>query len=146
MSSVVEIAEGKSVVCAEILATLPQWFGRPESRRAYAAGGATAVSVLTEKRRFNGSLDDLDAVRAAVRVPLLRKDFMVTDYQVHEARAHGADIVLLIVAALPQADLERMHTLARELGMTVLVEVHDEDETRRAIDAGDSGLQGPSRA
>ncbi|NNM44783.1 indole-3-glycerol phosphate synthase TrpC [Knoellia koreensis] len=102
----------------------------------YAAGGATAVSVLTEKRRFNGSLADLDAVRAAVRVPLLRKDFMVTDYQVHEARAHGADIVLLIVAALPQADLERMHALARQLGMTVLVEVHDEDETRRAIDAG----------
>jgi indole-3-glycerol phosphate synthase len=102
----------------------------------YAAGGATAVSVLTERRRFNGSLDDLDAVRAAVRIPLLRKDFMVTDYQLHEARAHGADIILLIVASLEQPTLERMHALARELGMTPLVEVHDEEETRRAVDAG----------
>ena len=69
----------------------------------YEAGGATAVSVLTEQRRFGGSLDDLDAVRAAVRIPVLRKDFMVTDYQVWEARAHGADLVLLIVAALEQS-------------------------------------------
>ena len=102
----------------------------------YEAGGATAVSVLTEPRRFGGSLDDLDAVRAAVRIPLLRKDFIVEDYQVLEARAHGADIVLLIVAALPQTDLVRLHGLVRELGMTALVEVHDEDETRRAVDAG----------
>ena len=102
----------------------------------YAAGGASAVSVLTERRRFGGSLDDLDAVRAAVRIPVLRKDFMVEDYQLHEARAHGADIILLIVAALPQHDLERLHSLARELGMTALVEVHDEEETSRALDAG----------
>ena len=102
----------------------------------YEAGGATAVSVLTERRRFGGSLDDLDAVRAAVRIPVLRKDFIVADYQVLEARAHGADIVLLIVAALPQTDLVRLHGLVRELGMTPLVEVHDEDETRRAVDAG----------
>jgi len=105
---------------------------------AYEAGGASAVSVLTEQRRFGGSLDDLDAVRAAVRVPVLRKDFVVTDYQVWEARAHGADLILLIVAALGQDDLVRMHGLAHELGMTVLVEVHDEDETRRAVDAGAS--------
>jgi indole-3-glycerol phosphate synthase len=104
----------------------------------YAAGGATAVSVLTERRRFGGSLADLDAVRSAVRIPVLRKDFMVDDYQLLEARAHGADIVLLIVAALAQADLVRLHGLARDLGMTALVEVHDEDETARAVDAGAS--------
>ncbi|KGN38821.1 indole-3-glycerol phosphate synthase TrpC [Knoellia subterranea] len=102
----------------------------------YAAAGATAISVLTEQRRFGGSLDDLDAVRAAVRVPVLRKDFMVTDYQIWEARAHGADIVLLIVASLTDAELVRMHTLAQDLGMTALVEVHDEGETQRAVDAG----------
>jgi indole-3-glycerol phosphate synthase len=106
----------------------------------YAAGGATAISVLTERRRFGGSLDDLDAVRSAVRVPLLRKDFMVDDYQLHEARAHGADLILLIVAALSQPDLVRMQALARELGMTALVEVHDEDEAARAVDAGATGV------
>src|SRR3954447_14061324 len=74
----------------------------------YEAGGATAVSVLTERRRFEGSLDDLDSVRRAVRIPVLRKDFMVEDYQLYEARAHGADLILLIVAALAQDDLVRM--------------------------------------
>ncbi|MEP6856431.1 MAG: indole-3-glycerol phosphate synthase TrpC [Pedococcus sp.] len=102
----------------------------------YEAGGATAVSVLTERRRFGGSLDDLDAVRRAVRIPVLRKDFMVEDYQLFEARAHGADLILLIVAALAQDDLVRMQQLALDLGMTALVEVHDEDETARALDAG----------
>lgn len=102
----------------------------------YEAGGATAISVLTEQRRFAGSLADLDAVRAAVRIPVLRKDFMVTDYQIWEARAHGADIILLIVAALEQDDLVRMQALARSLGMTALVEVHDEAETARAVEAG----------
>jgi indole-3-glycerol phosphate synthase len=104
----------------------------------YEAGGASAVSVLTEQRRFGGSLADLDAVRAAVRIPVLRKDFMVEDYQLFEARAHGADLVLLIVAALRQTDLVRMQRIARDLGMTALVEVHDEDETARAVDAGAS--------
>ncbi|MEO7069672.1 MAG: indole-3-glycerol phosphate synthase TrpC [Nostocoides sp.] len=103
---------------------------------AYAAGGATAISVLTEQRRFGGSLADLDAVRAAVSIPLLRKDFMVTDYQIWEARAHAADIILLIVAAIDDADLARMHALAGQLGMTALVEVHDETETQRAVDLG----------
>jgi indole-3-glycerol phosphate synthase len=102
----------------------------------YEAGGATADSVLTERRRFRGSLDDLDAVRKAVRIPVLRKDFIVEDYQVHEARAHGADLVLLIVAALPQADLVRLQALVRDLGMTALVEVHDEQEAGRALEAG----------
>ena len=102
----------------------------------YEAAGATAVSVLTERRRFRGSLDDLDAVRKAVRIPVLRKDFMVDDYQLFEARAHGADLILLIVAALSQPDLVRMQALARDLGMTALVEVHDKTETARAVDAG----------
>ncbi len=102
----------------------------------YAAGGAAAVSVLTEQRRFNGSLDDLDAVRARVSVPVLRKDFMVQPYQILEARAHGADIVLLIVAALSDDQLVTMLEQAESLGMTALVEVHDETETRRAVDAG----------
>ena len=103
---------------------------------AYEEGGASAISVLTEHRRFGGSLDDLDAVRARVDLPILRKDFMVTDYQVWEARAHGADIVLLIVAALTDEELTALLGLSGSLGMTTLVEVHDEAETQRAVDAG----------
>ena len=102
----------------------------------YAAGGAAAISVLTEQRRFGGSLDDLRAVRAAVDVPLLRKDFIVNDYQLLEARAAGADLALLIVAALSDDELRRLHDPARELGLTVLVEVHDEAETERAVALG----------
>jgi indole-3-glycerol phosphate synthase len=102
----------------------------------YAAGGAAAVSVLTEQRRFGGSLDDLRAVRVAVDVPVLRKDFIVADYQLLEARAVGADLALLIVAALPDDGLRRLHDTARELGLTVLVEVHDEPETERAVALG----------
>lgn len=102
----------------------------------YAAGGAAAISVLTEEQRFGGSLADLRAVRAAVDVPLLRKDFVVDPYQVLEARAAGADLVLLIVAALDDERLRRLHDQARELGLTVLVEVHDEAETERAVALG----------
>ncbi len=102
----------------------------------YAAGGASAVSVLTEQRRFGGSLADLDLVRAAVNIPLLRKDFIVSDYQVWEARAHGADLVLLIVAALDDVELAALIELTGTLGMTALVEVHDEAETVRAIATG----------
>jgi indole-3-glycerol phosphate synthase len=105
---------------------------------AYAEGGATAVSVLTEPRRFGGTLDDLAAVRRRVDVPLLRKDFLVTRYQVTEARVWGADLVLLIVASLGQRELVTLREHAESLGMTALVEVHDEDETRRAVDAGAS--------
>jgi indole-3-glycerol phosphate synthase len=102
----------------------------------YAAGGAAAVSVLTEQRRFGGSLDDLRAVRAAVDVPVLRKDFVVDAYQLLEARAAGADMVLLIVAALDDEMLARLHDESRELGLTVLVEVHDEAELERALALG----------
>lgn len=104
--------------------------------RAYAAGGADAISVLTEQRRFNGSLADFDAVRASVDTPLLRKDFVVTEYQVVEARAHGADLVLLIVAALDDALLKDLHDTVLDLGMTSLVEVHDEAEIDRALALG----------
>ena len=101
----------------------------------YAAGGARCISVLTEGRWFGGSLADLAAVRAAVGVPVLRKDFVVSAYQVHEARAHGADLVLLIVAALEQNVLVGLLERIESLGMTALVEVHNEEEADRALEA-----------
>ena len=104
----------------------------------YAAGGARVISVLTEGRRFGGSHTDLAAVRAAVDVPVLNKDFVVSSYQVHEARAHGADLVLLIVAALDQPVLTGLLERIESLGMTALVEVHDEAEADRALAAGAS--------
>ena len=100
----------------------------------YATHGASAISVLTEERRFKGSLDDLVAVRAAVEVPLLRKDFIANEYQILEARAAGADIVLLIVAGLAQKDIERLKHFAEELGMTAFIETHSADEVSRALD------------
>lgn len=102
----------------------------------YERGGAAAISVLTEGRRFLGSLDDLDRVRAAVHIPVLRKDFITTPYQIWEARAHGADIVLLIVAALDDATLRELLDLTHELGMTALVETHTAEEIERAVQAG----------
>lgn len=104
--------------------------------REYEKGGASAISVLTEGRKFLGSLDDFDKVRAAVHIPVLRKDFIVTDYQIFEARAHGADLVLLIVAALDDAQLKHLLDLAHELNMTVLVETHTREEIERARKAG----------
>ena len=106
---------------------------------SYAEGGAAAVSVLTEERRFGGTLADLDAVRSTVDVPVLRKDFVVSPYQIWEARAHGADIVLLIVAALQQTVLTSFVERVHSLGMTALVEAHDRREARRALDAGGAG-------
>lgn len=103
---------------------------------SYAQGGAAAISVLTEHRRFGGSLTDLDSVRARVDVPVLRKDFMVDEYQFIEARAHGADIVLLIVASLTDDELARFLRLSAELGMTPLVEVHTAEEADRALATG----------
>ena len=104
--------------------------------RAYARGGAAAISVLTEPTFFDGSLEHLSAVSAAVDLPLLRKDFIVDDYQLFEARAAGADAALLIVAAVADRDLARLHRRAGELGLAALVEVHDDEELRRAIAAG----------
>lgn len=101
--------------------------------QTYAAAGAGAISVLTEQRRFGGSLTDLDAVRDSVDVPVLRKDFTVDPYQVVEARVHGADVVLLIVAALDDALLRDLHQLTGELGMQALVEVHTPRELERAL-------------
>lgn len=99
----------------------------------YEAGGASAISVLTERRRFGGSLADLDAITGRVSLPVLRKDFMVEDYQIYEARAHGASLVLLIVAALNDEELGRMYNLARSLGMRALIETHNEKEIERAL-------------
>lgn len=106
-----------------------------ELARAYERGGAAVVSVLTEQRRFAGSLADLDAVRAAVEVPVLRKDFIVSSYQIYEARVHGADMVLLIVAALRPEQLIGLAECVRGLGMTALVEVHDARELELALPA-----------
>jgi indole-3-glycerol phosphate synthase len=115
------------------LADIPE----PQALAAqYEAGGASVVSVLTEQRKFKGSLADLEAVRKAVSIPVLRKDFIGDEYQILEARAAGADLVLLIVAALPQSVLVRLHALIRELGMTPLVEAHSADEVARAVDLG----------
>lgn len=115
------------------LAEIPE----PQALAAqYEAGGASVISVLTEERRFKGSLADLEAVRKAVSQPLLRKDFIGDEYQVLEARAAGADLALLIVAALPQETLQRLYAFIRELGMTALVEAHSEEEVARAVDLG----------
>ncbi len=102
----------------------------------YETGGASAISVLTEQRRFKGSLQDLISVRSRVALPVLRKDFIAEEYQVLEARAAGADLVLLIVAALDQPTLERLHGFVLELGMTPLVETHSADELDRATQVG----------
>lgn len=120
--------------------------------RMYEEGGARVISCLTEERRFNGSLADLDAVRRAVDIPVLRKDFVVGPYQIHEARAHGADLVLLIVAALEQDALVSLLDRTESLGMTALVEVHTEEEADRALEAGATvivstpGTSRPSRS
>lgn len=115
------------------IATIPD---APELAAEYSEAGADAISVLTESRKFGGSLDDLVAIRGTVSIPLLRKDFIAEEYQVLEARAFGADIVLLIVAALEQSVLLRLHEFAEELGLAVLVETHSADEVRRATDVG----------
>ena len=103
--------------------------------RDYATGGAAAISVLTD-RHFKGSLEDLRTVRAAVNLPLLRKDFIFDPYQLHQARAAGADCILLIAAMLREVDLAALYAAARELELQALVEVHSEEELRTAARAG----------
>jgi indole-3-glycerol phosphate synthase len=107
-----------------------------EIAAAYERGGASAMSVLTEGPHFEGSLEDLRSARACCRLPLLRKDFIVDAYQLHEAVAAGADAVLLIVAALSDSELSSLHAAAQSLGLDVLVEVHDREQLRRALAAG----------
>lgn len=104
--------------------------------QTYERGGAAAISVLTDQRFFGGSLEDLRAVRAAVRLPVLCKDFLLTPYQIYEARSCGADLVLLIVAAIDDRTLQALQALSRRLGMTTLVEVHDQHDLARAVAAG----------
>ncbi len=136
-------ADGRVALIAEIKRASPskgelaRGAFRPEAlARIYAANGASAISVLTDERFFKGSLDHLREVRAVADVPLLRKDFILDPYQIYEARAAGADAALLIVAALDDAALRDLFALARELGLTPLVEVHDERETDRALAVG----------
>ena len=105
-----------------------------ELAQTYEAAGAAAISVLTEQRKFKGSLEDLAAVRQAVKIPLLRKDFIANEQQLLEARAAGADIALLIVAGLDDSTLRRLAKFTTDLGMTPFVETHSRDEVLRALD------------
>ena len=104
--------------------------------RELEKAGAAALSVLTDEEFFQGSMENLRIASTAVKIPCLRKDFIVDEFQLLEARANAADAVLLIVAALPQAELVTLATAARERGLDVLCEVHDSDELQRALDAG----------
>jgi indole-3-glycerol phosphate synthase len=111
-------------------------FDPASSARTYERGGAAALSVLTDATYFQGSLDDLEAARAAVRLPVLRKDFTLTEYHVLEAAAHGADAILLIAAILSSEELTRLRELAAQYGIAALVEVHDERELESALSSG----------
>ena len=102
----------------------------------YAANGASAISVLTEQRKFKGSLEDLESVRSRVDVPLLRKDFIATEHQILEARAAGADIILLIVAGLTEKEIDRLMSFTQQLGMTAFVETHSQEELKIAVGLG----------
>jgi indole-3-glycerol phosphate synthase len=125
--------------------------------RRYEKGGAAAISVLTDEKYFGGSLDDLRAVREAVAIPVLCKDFILSEYQAHEARANGADLILLILAALDDRAFRPLLASVRDLGMTALVEVHDQHDLARAMRRSSSvraasqhammssGCEGPGR-
>lgn len=134
--------DGRVAVIAEVKKASPSkgvlrdHFDPLQLARTYAQYGASAISVLTDERFFQGHLDYLRAIRESVSLPLLRKDFLVSRYQVVEARVAGADAVLLIVAALSEAQLRDLLEYAHALGMDALVEVHTEEEMRRAVEAG----------
>ncbi len=133
------IAEGRAGVIAEVKKASPsKGILRPDFRpadiaRSYAEGGASCLSVLTDVQFFQGSVDYLRQARAAVELPVIRKDFIVDMYQVYEARAMGADAILLIVSALDHGLMAELEACAQELGMDVLVEVHDGDELTAAL-------------
>ena len=134
-----KINSGQAAVIAEVKKASPsrgvirEAFDPAAIAQSYAAHGAACLSVLTDAQFFQGSLDHLRAARAACTIPVLRKDFMVDEYQIHEARTAGADCILLIVAALDDERLKRFESTARELSMAVLVEVHDQGELERAL-------------
>lgn len=135
------VAEGISLIAEMKRASPSRGPIRPEASvsevvRTYEAAGASAASILTETRHFDGSLDDLAEARGACSLPLLRKDFIVDEYQLLEARRSGADAALLIVAALSDDRLSALLAAAAEIGLDALVEVHDEDEIERALRAG----------
>jgi indole-3-glycerol phosphate synthase len=111
-------------------------FDPVELAKTYAQGGAAAISVLTEANYFQGSIEHLAAIREEVKLPLLRKDFIFDQYQIYESGAYGADALLLIVAILSQGQLEELLSLSRSLGLSCLVEVHNEDEVERALLSG----------
>jgi indole-3-glycerol phosphate synthase len=136
-SPIAKLRGEKLSIIAEIKRSSPSKgnlaeISKPESlARTYEENGACVVSVLTEQRRFKGSLDDFTLVRNSIDVPMLRKDFMVSEYLIRESRAFGADVILLIVAALDDHELRDFYSLAKELKMDVLVEIHDEYELDR---------------